>query len=91
VVGVSVDSIEQNAAMVEKLLLPYPLLSDSDPDGEVIKRVGIWDEGGSIAQPSIFVLDRNALVRFAYVGQDYVDRPGDQPVFQALEDAASSS
>jgi peroxiredoxin len=76
--------------MVKKLLLPFPLLSDSDPDGELIKTVGTWDEQGQIAKPSIFVLDRSAVVRFAYVGQDYVDRPGDEPVFQALEQAAGS-
>ncbi|GAC1331803.1 MAG: hypothetical protein NVSMB17_10160 [Candidatus Dormibacteria bacterium] len=89
-VGISVDSVEQNAAMVSKLLLPFPLLSDSTPDGELIRRVGLWEEAGRISRPAIFVLDQKSVVRFAHVGQDYVDRPGDQPVFDALDQARAA-
>ena len=79
------DPVAQNAAMVEKLLLPYPLLADSEPEGEVIRRVGAWHDEARIARPSIFVLDRDAVVRYAYSGRDYVDRPGDEPIFETLD------
>ena len=60
--------------MAEKLILPFPLLAD--PEGEVIRRYGVWDEEGKIARPAIFVLDRDGIVRYAYVGEDFADRPG---------------
>jgi peroxiredoxin len=68
--------------MVEKLILPFGLLSD--PDGEVIKRYGVWDEEGQIARPAIFVIDSGGVVRYAHVGEDFADRPGDEPVHEAL-------
>ena len=80
--GISVDEVERNRAMGEKLILPFPLLAD--PDGEVIRRYGVWDEEGKIARPAIFVIDRAGIVRYAYVGEDFADRPGDQPVHDAL-------
>jgi peroxiredoxin len=82
-----VDSVEQNAAMVEKLLLPFPLLSDSEPDAEVIRRAGVFDEAGRIAKPSIFAVNHDGQVVFNYVGQDFIDRPGDEPLFSALDRA----
>ena len=80
--GISVDSPEQNRALIAKLILPYSLLSD--PDGEVIERYSVWDEQGRIARPSIFAIDRDGVVRYVYVGQDFADRPGDDVVYAAL-------
>ena len=72
--------------MIEKLLLPFSLLSD--PDGEVISPYGVWDEEGQIARPAIFVIDGAHAVRYAYVGDDFADRPGDEPMLEALAAAA---
>lgn len=79
--------------MAEKLLLPFSLLSD--PAGEAIKRYGLWDENvtdygifetpQSMARPAIIVVDRTGIVRYVYVGQDFADRPGDEPVYGALD------
>jgi len=82
VYGISVDEVERNRGMVEKLILPFPLLAD--PDGEVIRRYGVWDEEGGIARPAIFVVDGGGVVRYVYVGEDFADRPGDEPVHGAL-------
>ena len=68
--------------MVEKLILPYSLLADVD--GEVIRRYDVWDEKGQVSRPAIFVVDKDATVRYAYVGEDFADRPGDQPIYDAL-------
>jgi len=72
--------------MVEKLLLPYSLLSDSE--GEVSRRYGVWDEEGQIARPAIFVLDGEGVVRYAYIGRDFADRPGDDEVHAALREVS---
>ena len=76
------DTIGQNRAMIEKLFLPFSLLADVD--GEVIRRYGVWDEKGQISRPAIFVIDEGAIVRYVYVGEDFADRPGDQPIYDVL-------
>lgn len=68
--------------MVEKLILPFSLLSD--PEGDVPRLYDVWDEDGQIARPAIFVVDGRGVVRYAYVGEDFADRPGDEPIYDAL-------
>ena len=78
--GISVDPVENNRAMVDKLLLPFPLLSD--PDGQVIKAWGVWTDGeGGIARPAIFAVRPDGTVTWSYVGNDYADRPTDEELF----------
>lgn len=85
IAAVSVDPPQRNAAMVEKLLLPFPLLSD--PAGAVLRAYDAWDEANKIAIPSIFVLDRSGTIRYLYRGRDFADRPGDEALFAALDEA----
>lgn len=83
VAGISVDPVANNLAMVEKLLLPFPLLSD--PEGRVIKEWGVWSDGeGGIAQPAIFALRRDGSIAWRYVGIDFADRPTDDELFASL-------
>ncbi len=83
IAAISVDSPEQNRAMIDKLLLPFTLLSD--PDGDVaIKACGSWDERGRIAVPTILVVGRDARIRWLYRGQDFADRPEDRELFASL-------
>ena len=81
--GISVDPPGNNAQMVGKLLLPFPLLSD--PRGELTKRYGLWDEEDGVATPSILVVDRSGEIRHLYSGSDFADRPGDEEIFRALD------
>ena len=70
--------------MVEKLLLPFPLLSD--PDGTVIKEFGVWTDGeGGIAKPAIFAIHTDGSIAWSYVGADYADRPTDDELFTSLK------
>ena len=81
--GVSVDPIENNRAMVDKLLLSFPLLSD--PEGRVIKEWGVWSDGdGGIAKPSIFAIKSDGSIAWEYVGGDYADRPTDDELFNSF-------
>jgi peroxiredoxin len=81
--GISVDSVEQNSAMVDKLLLPFPLLSD--PDGRVIKEWDAWnDDDGGIAKPAIFAVRRDGSIGWRYVGRDFADRPTDDELFKEM-------
>ena len=69
--------------MVDKLLLPFSLLSD--PEGKVIKDYGVWtDAEGGIAKPSIFAVRQDGSIAWQYVGNDYADRPTDDQLFSSL-------
>ena len=81
--GISVDPPRNNAKMVGKLLLPFPLLSD--PEGELARRCGLWNAAEGVAVPSIVVVDQSGEVRYLYSGSDFADRPGDEEVFAALK------
>jgi peroxiredoxin len=84
-VGISVDPVENNRAMVEKLLLPFRLLSD--PEGRVIKEWGVWtDSEGGIAKPSIFAIRKDGSMGWEYVGRDFADRPTDDELFNSLRE-----
>jgi hypothetical protein len=82
-----VDSVAANAEMVEKLGLPFPLLSD--PDAAVISAWNVYDPVGGthgpIARPAIFVLGRDLTIPFDYVGRDFADRPPNSAIYAALD------
>ena len=83
IVGISVDPVENNQVMVDKLLLQFPLLSD--PYGQVIKAWGVWsDADGGIARPSIFAVRKDGSIALEYIGTDYADRPSDDQIFNSL-------
>ncbi len=73
--------------MVEKLRLPFPLLSD--PDAAVIAAWDVYDPVGGthgpIARPAIFVVGCDLSMPYEYVGRDFADRPPNAAVFEALD------
>ncbi len=72
-VGISVDDPAKNAAMVEKLQLPFPLLSD--PDGaKAIKPYDVWHEGKGYARPAVVVVSPDGEQVVRQVGGEFSDR-----------------
>jgi peroxiredoxin len=70
--------------MIDKLLLPFDLLSD--PEGEVaIRPFGFWDGPGRISKPALVLTDRDGSVRYIYVGRDFADRPKDTEIKEAVQ------
>jgi hypothetical protein len=73
VVAISVDDRHKNAAMVEKLRLPFPLLSD--PDGaKAIKPYGVWHDGKTFARPAVVIVGPDGEEAFRQVGGEFSDR-----------------
>ncbi len=80
VAAISVDTVEQNQAMIDKLLLPFPVLSD--PDATVIEPWGVLNAAEKgIARPALFLVLPDWSVAFQYVGEDFTDRPTDEELF----------
>ena len=85
ITAVCVDTPGQNKAMIEKLLLPFHILSDPDGD-RAIKPYGVWNEQGRIAIPSIVAVAQDRIIRYLYKGQVFADRPADEDLLKALAD-----
>lgn len=84
IAAVVIDPPEQNAAMVAKLALPFPILAD--PGGErAIKPFAAWDEPGKMAKPAIIVVAPDGRELYRYVGADFMDRPSDDEILAALD------
>jgi superfamily I DNA/RNA helicase len=88
VAGISVDPPSHNRAMVEKLDLPFPLLSD--PKGDLIKSLDLWNEEEGVSEPAIVVVDRSGTVRRLYSGgKDFSDRPTEEALFALLDEVGT--
>lgn len=83
VAAISVDPPEKSLDMVNKLLLPFPLLTD--PRGALTKRYGLWDEKEGVSIPGTVLVDRTGEVGYSYTGKDYADRPDEEEILDALK------
>jgi peroxiredoxin len=87
VVGVSVNDPFSNKGFAERNLLTFPLLSDYNR--EVVRLYGIelknfaGLKGYSVAQRSVFILDKDGIVRYRWVSDD----PGKEPNYTEIEAA----
>jgi AhpC/TSA family len=84
IAAIVIDSPGQNAAMVAKLALPFPVLSDPGGDG-AIKPFGLWDDAGAMSKPAVVVVAPDGREVFRYTGVDFMDRPHDDDVLTALD------
>lgn len=67
---------------------PFPVLIDADRT--LSKRLGLFQtewSGSKVDQniPSVFIVDRNGVLLFKYMGQNTVDRPSYEYLFQVLD------
>lgn len=87
VIGVSVNDPFSNKAFAEKNMLPFPILSDYNR--ETIKTYGIETpnfgglKGYTVAKRSIFILDKNGVVRYMWITED----PTIEPNYSEIENA----
>jgi len=88
VFGISTDRTFSHAAFAREEGLQFPLLSDSD--GTVAERYGVlYDEFKGhkrIAKRAVFLVDTDAVVRYAWSSDDPADQPDWQAVRTAVDD-----
>ena len=66
--GISADARPTQTAYSTTLgNIPYPILSDFHPKGEVLKKYGIYNEERGAANRAVFVIDKEGVVRFKRV------------------------
>jgi hypothetical protein len=75
--------------MIEKLDLPFPLLSDTR--GDLIKNLDLWNEKEAVAEPAVVVLDGSGTIRHLYSGgTDFSDRPPEDALLAALDEVRAA-
>jgi hypothetical protein len=85
IVGISIDSPQQNAAMIEKLMLPFPLLSDPDREGAISPyRVADENDARDIARPAAVVVAPDGEETFRLLARDFADRPVEDEIIAEL-------
>lgn len=84
-VAVVVDPVERNRAMVDKLGLGFPILSDPDGQG-LIRPLGVWNDDRGIARPATFVVAPDGTIAWSRIGAHAADRPVGRDIADALEE-----
>lgn len=85
VFAMSADTAGQNSAVMEKLALTFPVLSDPDRS-RAITPLGFADEKDprQIARPSVLIVDPDGEEVFRFVGRDFADRPDEDRLLEAV-------
>jgi peroxiredoxin Q/BCP len=82
---VSADPVEKLRKYVDKNRVPFVMLSDTDR--AVIKQYGVYNpkERGGVAIPSVFIINREGVVRFAGIERTMLRMSGKKLVEKAKE------
>ena len=73
--GISVDSVAVQKAYCSSLGgIPYPMLGDFHPHGQVAEAYGIFNQERGTSLRAIFIVDKAGIVRFRQIYP-----PGDLP------------
>jgi peroxiredoxin len=95
IVAVSGEEAEKGKTLLQKLHLPFVLLSDASFEAidkygvrnlivpDALKKRGI----SPLPKPSAFVIDGIGIVRYKYVGKNAPDRPKNEDLLRALREA----
>jgi peroxiredoxin len=87
VLGISVDAPFSNGAFAEKNSLTFPLLSDYNRETVNAYGVALHDfagmKGYTAAQRSVFVIDREGMVKYAWIAPN----PGVEPNYDEVKKA----
>ncbi len=89
VIGISVNDPFSNKAFAEKNMLPFPILSDYNR--QAIKAYGVETsdfaglKGYTVAKRSIFIVDKNGVVRYVWTTEDPTVEPDYREIESALE------
>lgn len=85
VYGLSADSPGQNSAIMEKLALPFVILSDEVRD-KAVTPLGFADEKDprQISRPGVVIISPEGEIVYRYVGRDYADRPKEDDLLAEL-------
>lgn len=92
IIAISVDNPVAEQKFKEKLDAPFVFLSD--PGHQIIDLYCVFEKGGwsgrihrknNYSKPAVFIIDKNGLIQFKYVGNSFSDRPKNSELLKILE------
>ena len=94
IIAVSSEEVQKGKELLQKLALPYLLLSDTRFEG--IDRYGVRDPNPSehlkargvlfYSRPAAFIIDEKGIIRYGYVGKNPQDRPKNEELLRVLSE-----
>ena len=85
VLGITVDSVDSNAAWVESLGVEnVPVLSDYWPHGQMSQSYGVLREHG-MTERAIFIVDKQGIIRYIDI-HAFDSQPDNEELFAVLEE-----
>lgn len=85
----SPDEPAKHEKMRQKLELSYPVLADSDLD--VTTRYGLLNDSGKLPHPAAITINKEGVVTWIRVDEDYLQRPSRDELQAALEGLQGSA
>jgi peroxiredoxin len=90
ILAISVEEPALGQRVADLLTLPFPVLSD--PNQHVVDQYGVYNLlGDSLATPSVFIIDMEGVIRWAYVGESSADRPSNEMILEQLGGLATTA
>jgi glutaredoxin-dependent peroxiredoxin len=87
VAAVAVTATFSQMAFAKHLGVPFPLLSDWSRETCTVYgvRYDVWKEHDGLAKRSLFVIDREGVIRYRWVTDDALETPDIEEALQELE------
>ncbi|QBD78108.1 peroxiredoxin [Ktedonosporobacter rubrisoli] len=83
-VSISEDSTFALDAWAKSMKTSFPLLSDFYPQGQVVDLYGVRHPVAGMAERSLFVIDKEGIIRHIQVTATPGELPDDEALFEAL-------
>ena len=81
--AISVDNLKDASGVVQQLGIPFPILYD--PSTEAPQSYMVFNLlGDGLATPSTFILDKEGVITWKYVGRRIGDRPSVSTILAQL-------
>ena len=81
--AISVDNLKEASEVVQMLGIPFPILYD--PSTEAPQSYMVFNLlGDGLATPSTFILDKEGVITWKYVGRRIGDRPSVSTILAQL-------
>jgi glutaredoxin-dependent peroxiredoxin len=86
IAAVAVTATFSQMAFADRLRVPFPLLSDwgRETCGAYGVRYDVWKEHDGLAKRSLFVIDREGMIRFRWVTDDALVTPDEHEAIEVM-------
>ncbi len=91
VVGISVDSLYSHGAWASVRRIPFPLLADFNPKGDVARQYGVFRERDGYSERALYVLDERGIIRYGYVSPYLHHVPDLGDLYAALDSVSGGA